>query len=125
MRRAFAESLTFFNPFLSVRSSMADIIALGATVALGSCSNGGVLVPFRGGRVDATEAGPSGVPEPQQDLNSHISSFKNQGFNVSEMIGLVACGHTLGGVHGNDFPDIVDVTKNAVSRLIRLVYCGL
>jgi hypothetical protein len=39
------------------------------------------------------EAGPLGVPEPFQDL--------------AEMIALVACGHTIGSVHGADFPNLV------------------
>lgn len=62
---------------------------------------------MRVGRVDATSAGPFGVPEPQQDLASHTASFAKQGFNVSEMIGLVACGHTIGGVHETEFPTVV------------------
>ncbi|KAH8892150.1 heme peroxidase [Thozetella sp. PMI_491] len=105
---AFSASLDFFTQFQSPRSSMADLIALGAIFALGSCSAGRIIVPFRAGRIDATEPGPFGVPEPQQDLASHTASFERQGFSVEEMIGLVACGHTLGGVHGNDFPTIVD-----------------
>lgn len=105
---AFNGSTGFFVAHQSKRASMADLIALGAQMALGSCTDGRLQVPFRGGRIDATEAGPPGVPEPQQDLKSHIESFKKQGFNVTEMIGLVACGHSLGGVHGVNFPDIVE-----------------
>lgn len=75
---------------------MADIIALGAVFAVAGC--GGPLIPFSAGRVDATRAGPPTVPEPQQDLASHQASFRRQGFNETEMIALVACGHTLGGV---------------------------
>ncbi|KAJ7454330.1 heme peroxidase [Mycena galericulata] len=85
--------------------SMADIIAMGALNAVIGC--GGPVIPYRGGRLDATEAGPATVPEPQQDLASHIASFKRQGFNETEMIGLVACGHSLGGVRQADFPLIV------------------
>ncbi|KAF8211734.1 heme peroxidase [Mycena galopus ATCC 62051] len=86
---------------------MADIIAMGVLNAVIGC--GGPVIPYRGGRilVDATEAGPATVPEPQQDLASHIASFQRQGFNETEMIGLVACGHSLGGVRQADFPLIV------------------
>lgn len=108
---AFNKTLIQFLPFLSSRSSMADLIAMGAISAVYGCSRGSVTIPFRGGRIDATEAGPVGVPLPQEDLSTHTASFARQGFNVSEMIGLVACGHTLGGVHGVDFPDIVNVTR--------------
>ncbi|KAJ6495460.1 heme peroxidase [Mycena sanguinolenta] len=85
--------------------SMADIIAMGAINALIGC--GGATIPFRGGRIDATEAGPETVPEPQQDLASHTAAFARQGFNETEMISLVACGHSLGGVRQADFPLVV------------------
>ncbi|KAE9388479.1 heme peroxidase [Gymnopus androsaceus JB14] len=73
---------------------MADVIALGTVFAVSSC--GGPFIPYSAGRVDATEGGPATVPEPQQDLATHIQLFQQQGFNQTEMIGLVACGHTLG-----------------------------
>ncbi|KAK7065007.1 peroxidase [Favolaschia claudopus] len=85
--------------------SLADALALGAIIAIESC--GGPNVPFRGGRIDAAEPNKPGVPEPQQDLDSHIASFARQGFTKSEMIGLTACGHTFGGVQHAPFPDIV------------------
>ncbi|KAF8168633.1 heme peroxidase [Mycena galopus ATCC 62051] len=56
---------------------------------------------------ETPQAGPATVPEPQQDLASHIASFKRQGFNETEMISLVACGHSLGGVRQADFSLIV------------------
>ncbi|KAF5376339.1 hypothetical protein D9757_008666 [Collybiopsis confluens] len=83
----------------------ADIIALGAVFAVAGC--GGPTIPYRAGRVDVTEAGPATVPEPQQDLATHIESFRRQGFTQPEMIALVACGHTLGGVRQADFPEVV------------------
>ncbi|KAJ7265925.1 heme peroxidase [Mycena haematopus] len=95
-------SLVFFAAFQSKTSSMADVIALSVILAIKNC--GGPSIPFRAGRIDAECAGPATVPEPQQDLASHISAFSLQGFNVTEMIGLVACGHTIGGVHQVDFP---------------------
>lgn len=51
--------------------------------------NGGPLIPFRAGRVDATGPGPAGVPQPHEDLATHTESFRKQGFNRSEMIELV------------------------------------
>jgi Peroxidase len=114
---AFNGSLSFFLVFQSVRSSMSDLIAMGALTAVESCSKGAVRLSYRGGRIDATGPGLAGVPKPEEDLNSHVSSFKKQGFNATEMIGLVACGHTLGGVHGKDFPEIVPVLQDPVSSL--------
>ncbi|PPR06787.1 hypothetical protein CVT24_011287 [Panaeolus cyanescens] len=87
--------------------SNADVIAIGAAGAVANC--GGPLIPIRGGRVDGKVAGNPGVPEPHQDLQTHIEKFRLQGFNATEMIELVACGHTLGGVESKDFPDIVDL----------------
>ncbi|KAI0023859.1 heme peroxidase [Xylariomycetidae sp. FL0641] len=104
---AINESLAFFIGFTSPRSSMADIIAIAAQLSVGSCSDGKVDIPYRGGRVDALEAGVAGVPTPEQPLETHKTIFERQGFAATEMIGLVACGHTLGGVHGEFFPEIV------------------
>ncbi|KAL6886068.1 heme peroxidase [Trichoderma evansii] len=108
----FNETLINLAAFLTPRSSMADLIALGAVFAANGCSNGSVEIPFRAGRVDATGPGASGVPKPEETLDEHITSFQRQGFTPQEMIGLVACGHTLGGVHGVDFPEIVPVVND-------------
>ena len=119
--RAFTDALVFFTDFMSVRSSMADLIALGAVMSVTACTvapdRKPVYLPFRGGRVDATEPGASGTPEPHQDLNTHTESFRKQGFNATEMIALVACGHSLGGVNGRDFPEIVPVKNDSVGPL--------
>ncbi|KAJ6553949.1 WSC domain-containing protein [Mycena vulgaris] len=106
--RGMNDSLVFFAAFQSKNSSMADVIALSVILAIKNC--GGPSIPFRAGRVDAEVPGPATVPEPQQDLASHTASFARQGFNVTEMIGLVACGHTLGGVHQVDFPHTIENT---------------
>ncbi|KAK1224265.1 hypothetical protein PQX77_012843 [Marasmius sp. AFHP31] len=84
---------------------LADLIAAGVTVGTLEC--GGPVVPFRAGRVDATGPGRFGTPEPQHDLETIQESFRKQGFTQSEMIALTACGHTLGGVTQEDFPEIV------------------
>ena len=102
---AFETTLTTFAPFLSSRSSMADIIAMGVYTAVRSC--GGPVVPIRTGRIDATEAGPQGVPLPQNSLFTFENQFARTGFNTTEMIAVTACGHTLGGVHAVNFPQIV------------------
>ncbi|KAJ7060034.1 heme peroxidase [Mycena amicta] len=105
------ECLTLWTTLSSAPTNMlearalADAIAMATINAVVGC--GGPVIPFRGGRIDATEAGPATVPEPQQDLASHIASFKSQGFNEAQMISLVACGHSLGGVRQVDFPLIV------------------
>ncbi|KAK3389921.1 heme peroxidase [Podospora didyma] len=117
--RAFTDTLLFFEDFMSVHSSMADLIALGAVMSITACtasaSQRPIYLSFRGGRIDATGPGPLGVPEPHQDLATHINSFKKQGFNVTEMIALVACGHSLGGVNGRDFPEIVSVKNDSTN----------
>jgi hypothetical protein len=102
-------------PFQTRQTSMSDMLALMARFAVGYCSNGTVVIPFRAGRVDADGPGPKGVPKPEEDIESHTRSFARQGFNVSEMIALVACGHTMGGVHNTDFPEIAPRRNNEVS----------
>lgn len=104
---AFQETLNIFKGNYINRMSMSDLFALATVMAVGGCSDGKVIVPLKGGRVDAAGPGPSGVPEPKQDLQTHTASFAKQEFDTFEMIALVACGHTVGGVHGVDFPEIV------------------
>ena len=70
------------------------------------------MLNFRAGRKDATQAGPPGVPQPFEPLPTHKETFRRQGFTPEEMIALVACGHTLGGVRGVDFPDVVPIRQN-------------
>ena len=99
---AFQTTLTTYAPFFSSRSSLADIIAMGVYTAVRSC--GGLPVPVRTGRIDATEAGPVGVPLPQNSLFTFQNQFARFGFNATEMIAVTACGHTIGGVHAGKQP---------------------
>ena len=73
-------------------------------MATASC--GGPHVPMRSGRVDATAAGPSGVPEPETDLQTTLNDGSNAGFNGGDYITLTACGHSVGGVHRVTFPQV-------------------
>ncbi|KAK7045256.1 peroxidase [Favolaschia claudopus] len=101
----FQNTLDVFVAFTTRHVSLADLIAIGLVTAVENC--GGPQIDFRGGRIDAAEPNAPGVPEPQGDLNAHIASFKKQGFTQTEMIGLVACGHSFGGVEHKPFPEIV------------------
>ncbi|KAM6500266.1 L-ascorbate oxidase [Amanita muscaria] len=103
--QGFINTQTDFESFPNKYVSRSDIIALGAVFAVSSC--GGPIIPFRGGRVDALAAGPATQPEPQQTLQQHRQLFTQMGFSQSEMIQLVACGHTLGSVRSPDFPNLV------------------
>lgn len=102
---AFNTTLAAYAPFLSSRSPMADVIALGVYAAVRAC--GGPVVAVRTGRVDARAAGPQGVPLPQNSVGTFQNQFLRTGFSTAEMIQLVACGHTLGGVHADANPEIV------------------
>ncbi|RDB27077.1 hypothetical protein Hypma_004982 [Hypsizygus marmoreus] len=85
--------------------SLADIIVLGAITAIGSC--GGPVIPFLGGRIDAKgPVTPGFLPSPGQTLATHQAQFARMGFSNKEMISLVACGHTIGGVHVANNPTI-------------------
>ncbi|KAG8164199.1 hypothetical protein KVR01_006117 [Diaporthe batatas] len=104
---AFNNTFAFFAGFHSARASASDLLAMSAIIASFSC--GGAKIPFRAGRIDAQEAGPAGVPEPSTDLNTTQQAFTKAGFSTEDMITMVACGHSLGGVHSTDFPEIVGV----------------
>ncbi|OTA02666.1 hypothetical protein A9Z42_0030630 [Trichoderma parareesei] len=98
-------TLEFMAPYVSPRSTLADLIALGVYTSVRSC--GGPAVPIRVGRIDATGKGAPGVPQPQNSVATFKQQFDRMGFSVEEMIQVTACGHTLGGVHNTEFPDIV------------------
>ncbi|KAK3685494.1 hypothetical protein B0T22DRAFT_381071 [Podospora appendiculata] len=98
-------TLKFYANYLSERSSMADLIAAGVYASVRAC--GGPVVPLRLGRIDATEAGSSGVPQPQNSVITFRQQFDRMGFTPTEMIQVTACGHTLGGVHSAEFPELV------------------
>ncbi|KAJ8090243.1 hypothetical protein PM082_018839 [Marasmius tenuissimus] len=78
----------FFTGYQTVRSSMADLVALGVYTSVREC--GGPVVPFRAGRVDATGAGVTGVPEPTTDLETTIGQFEKAGFNKADMIAMAS-----------------------------------
>lgn len=79
---AFNGTFGFTNGYYSIMSSQADLIALSVVIATKAC--GGPSIPYRAGRIDATEAGPMGVPKPDQDIDMHKSIFASAGFNTSE-----------------------------------------
>ncbi|ESK85612.1 wsc domain containing protein [Moniliophthora roreri MCA 2997] len=98
------DTFGFFASFHNPRASMSDLVALGVYASVKEC--GGPTVPFRGGRIDATGPGPAGVPEPSTNLETTTARFAKAGFSREDMIAMVACGHTIGGVHGKNHPDI-------------------
>ncbi|KAJ7344030.1 heme peroxidase [Mycena albidolilacea] len=101
----FNNTVRIVGPAANRYVSLADVLALAAITAIENC--GGPSIPFRGGRIDAAAPNAPGVPQPQEDLATHTATFKRQGFSKTEIIGLVACGHTFGGVAHAPFPDIV------------------
>jgi len=74
--------------------AVADLIALGTVVVSASCS--GPHLPYKGGRIDATQGGLEGVPEPDEALNSTLARMAAAGFDQTGTIQLTACGHTIG-----------------------------
>jgi hypothetical protein len=101
----FNSTFITYAGFFNSRLPASDLVALGVYASVRSC--GGPVIPMRGGRVDATAAGPLGVPQPQNGAGIFSNQFARMGFNNSAMIQMTACGHTLGGVHAGDFPQIV------------------
>ncbi|KAI1328804.1 heme peroxidase [Xylariaceae sp. FL0255] len=101
----FNTTLQFMANYYTSRSGVADLIAMGVYYSVRSC--GGPVVPLKVGRVDATSAGPIGVPLPENSGYTFSQQFLRMGFSVQEMIQVTACGHSIGGVHSTEFPDIV------------------
>lgn len=101
----FNTTLHFLSNYVSKRSSLADLIALGVYASVRSC--GGPVIPVRGGRIDASGPGNTGVPQPEHSIEQYYEQFGRMGFSPEEMIQLTACGHTLGGVHDTEFPELV------------------
>ncbi|PVF93556.1 heme peroxidase [Serendipita vermifera] len=106
------ETMAFFIDFVTPRVSLSDLLAMSVVTAMDSC--GGPEIPYRWGRIDNFTPSPAGVPEPHQDLQTHKNMFSRMGFTQEEMIGLVACGHSLGGVHHSNFPG--DTNMEGVQR---------
>ncbi|CCC09943.1 hypothetical protein SMACR_02523 [Sordaria macrospora] len=100
-------TLKFFANYYSSQSTMSDLIAAGVYASVRSC--GGPIIPLRLGRKDATSGGSTGVPQPQNSAETFRQQFDRMGFSTEEMIQVTACGHTLGGVHTEEFPEIVPV----------------
>ena len=111
---AFNDSMAFFSIFMNPKVSVADLIALGVAMSIGAC--GGPPIPLRGGRIDAVGPGPSGVPEPETDIKTTLAEFSAAGFNQADSIGLTACGHTMGGVHYSNFPQVVPESSVGVNN---------
>lgn len=114
------------------RNSAADLLATSLIIAVARCGN--LRVPLRIGRKDASEAGIMGVPEAHSDLSTTKQRFATAGFNEgilclkepcktrrliasADMITLVACGHSIGGVHSVDHPEIVPGKVSAENKL--------
>jgi hypothetical protein len=86
-----ATSLTTYSGFFNSRLSVSDMVALGVYASVRAC--GGPVIPMRGGRVDATKAGPIGVPQPENAIGTFNNQFLRMGFNQADMIRMVACGY--------------------------------
>lgn len=78
---AFNTTLGFMSNYYTVRTSASDLLALAVVTATSMCD--GPRIPYRAGRIDATEAGPLGVPKPEEDIKTHTSRFATAGFNTS------------------------------------------
>ncbi|KAM0334432.1 hypothetical protein ACHAQA_001458 [Verticillium albo-atrum] len=104
---AFNNTFNFFNYLYSARASAADLLAMSVIVSHSGCG-AQTKIPFRYGRVDAGLAGPGGVPEADTSIGTTMQRFATAGLSQKDMITLVACGHSLGGVHSNNHPQIVE-----------------
>ncbi|KAJ7242315.1 putative L-ascorbate oxidase [Mycena rebaudengoi] len=111
---SFALTISTLMPETNRYVSIADVLAVATIIGIEGC--GGPEIAFRGGRVDAMKPNALGVPNTDDSLKSFHSTFSRLGFTPAEMIGLVACGHTLGGIeHGDDFDTTQDHFDNNIA----------
>ncbi|KAI4954616.1 hypothetical protein J4E86_005926 [Alternaria arbusti] len=99
---------------VNIRSSAADVLALSLVMSVARCAD--MRVPLRLGRKDAAEAGIKGVPEAHTDLDTTRKRFETASLTEKEMITLIACGHSIGGVHSVDHPEIVSGPVTAENK---------
>ncbi|KAL1801263.1 hypothetical protein ACET3X_001605 [Alternaria dauci] len=111
---ALNNTLADISSLVNIRSSAADLLALSLVMSVARCAD--MRVPLRLGRKDATEAGIKGVPEANTDLNTTRSRFETAGLSETDMITLIACGHSIGGVHSVDHPEIVSGPVSALNK---------
>lgn len=76
---ALNNTLADISSDVSVKTSASDLLALALVMSVERC--GDLRVPLRLGRIDATEAGPLGVPEAHTDLDTTKKAFEKAGFN--------------------------------------------
>ncbi|KAG8793521.1 hypothetical protein FRC12_002481 [Ceratobasidium sp. 428] len=90
--RSFNDTIEVMVKLHNTRATMADLLALAAYSAVGSC--GGPKLAMKAGRIDATGPGPEGrVPKPSGPTPTMIQKFANVGFNQQEMIQVAFYSH--------------------------------
>ena len=110
---AFPGAMAYFTGFYNDKASMSDLLALGTYAAVRSC--GGPQIPMRAGRIDATGPGANSLPDVADSQEVLVARFAKMGFSPQEMIQLVACGHSLGGVHPGVNPALDSQNAAAVA----------
>ncbi|EUC32807.1 hypothetical protein COCCADRAFT_97765 [Bipolaris zeicola 26-R-13] len=115
-----------------IRTPMSDLLAMALVMSVDRCA--GMHVPLRLGRKDAIEAGIKGVPEAHTSLETTRQRFATASLSEVDMITLIACGHSIGGVHSVDHPEIVsgpvseenkasfDTTKDVLDNQVVVEY---
>jgi hypothetical protein len=111
---ALNNTLADISSSVNIRSSAADVLALSLVMSVARCAD--MRVPLRLGRKDAAEAGIKGVPEAHTDLDTTRKRFETASLSETDMITLIACGHSIGGVHSVDHPEIVSGPVTAENK---------
>jgi catalase (peroxidase I) len=107
-------TLADISSLVNVLTSAADLLALTLAISVARC--GDIRVALRLGRKDATEASIEGVPEAHTDLDTTQKRFATISSDESEIVTLIACSHSIGGVHSVDYTDIVSSPITAENK---------
>jgi hypothetical protein len=102
------------SSIVSTRSSAPDLLASSLVMSVARCAD--MRVPQRLGHKDAAETGIKGVLEAHTDLNTTRKRFETASLNEVDVITLIACGHSIGGVHSVDHPEMVSGPVSAENK---------
>ncbi|KAI2618733.1 class II peroxidase [Hypoxylon sp. NC1633] len=86
---------------------VADLIQFAAAFGVASCP-GGPTISVKVGRVDSSDANPTGqMPGVNDDATTIVSSFAAKGFSITELVALVGAHSTAKDLRGNSLDSTV------------------
>lgn len=96
---------TFIGVSRTTGASVADVINMAGILGIKAC--GGPQIPIDFGRIDATaQSIANNLPDLNNNFDAILTFFTNANMNTNDIVALAMGGHTIGGIHIKDFPNI-------------------